>query len=65
MQAGNCYFPGKPNERTKPGMNEVLVDPLFMDSKKGDFRLKDGSPCRGKGTDVGMGKSPDLGAFVK
>jgi parallel beta-helix repeat protein len=61
----NCYFPGKPNERIKPGLNEVLAGPLFVDSKKGDFRLKDGSPCRGKGVDVGMGKAPDLGAFVK
>jgi hypothetical protein len=61
----NCYFPGKPDERIIPGKNEVLADPLFMDSKKGDFRLKDGSPCLGKGADVGMGKAPDLGAFSR
>ena len=64
----NCYFPGKPNERIKPGMNEVFADPLFMDSKKGDFRLNDGSPCFGKGVDAGipfMGRAPALGAFVR
>jgi hypothetical protein len=61
----NCYFPGKPTERIGPGKNEVLADPLFLDWKKGDFRLKDGSPCLGKGADVGMGKALDLGAFSR
>lgn len=61
----NCYFPGKPSERIEPGKSEVLADPLFVDSKKGDFRLKDGSPCLGKGADVGMGKAPDLGVFAR
>lgn len=62
----NCYFPGKPNEKIKPGSHEVLADPLFVDPKKGDFRLKEDSPCRSKGVDVGLafkGKAPDLGAF--
>jgi hypothetical protein len=62
----NCYSPGKPSKRIVPGKNEVLADPLFVDSTKGDFRLKDGSPCSEKGADVGMpfkGKAPDLGAF--
>jgi hypothetical protein len=37
-----------------------------MDATKGDYRLKDKSPCRAKGMDVGLpfkGKAPDLGAF--
>jgi hypothetical protein len=62
----NCYFPGKPAEKIKPGSHEVLADPMFVDPKKGDFRLKEDSPCRGKGVDVGLpfkGKAPDLGAF--
>jgi hypothetical protein len=64
----NCYFPGKPNERIGPGKNEVLADPLFVDPKKGDFRLKADSPCLGKGVDVGLafkGKAPAIGAFNK
>jgi hypothetical protein len=64
----NCYFPGKPNERIGPGKHEVLADPLFMDPKKGDFRLKAESPCLQQGADVGMpfvGKAPALGAFSR
>ena len=44
----------------------MLADPLFVDPKKGDFRLKEDSPCRDKGVDVGLpfqGESTDLGAF--
>jgi hypothetical protein len=61
----NGYFPGKPSERIGPGKNEVLADPLFMNPKKGDFRLTADSPCLAKGADVGMGKGPDLGAFSR
>lgn len=64
----NCYFPGKPNPRIGPGKHEVLADPLFVDSKMGDFRLKPASPCLEKGADVGMpfaGKAPELGAFFR
>jgi parallel beta-helix repeat protein len=65
----NCYFPGKPHPLIKPGSNEVLADPEFEDAKKGDYRLRDKSPCRGKGTDAGLpldaDKKPDLGAFVE
>jgi parallel beta-helix repeat protein len=64
----NCYFPGKPSERIGPGKHEVLADPLFVDLKKGDFRLKDGSPCLDQGADVGLpfqGKAPALGAFFR
>ncbi len=64
----NCYFPGKPDERIEPGRNEVLADPLFVSPKKGDFRLKGGSPCLDKGADVGLpfqGKAPAPGAFFR
>ena len=62
----NCYFPGKPNAAVKPGSNEMTANPLFVDSKKGDYRLREKSPCLGAGTDVGLpfdGKKPNLGAF--
>ncbi len=62
----NCYFPGKPAKQIKPGAHEVLADPLFVNPKKGDFRLKEGSPCRGQGVDVGLPfkeRKPNLGAF--
>ncbi len=64
----NCYFPGKPRERIGPGKHEILADPLFVDPKKGDFRLQAESPCLEKGADVGMpfaGKAPNLGAFSR
>lgn len=64
----NCYFPGKPSDRIGAGSHEVLADPLFVDPKQGDLRLKPESPCRGKGTDVGLsfaGTAPALGAFSR
>jgi parallel beta-helix repeat protein len=62
----NCYFPGKPNAEVKPEPNEVTADPLFVDAKKRDYRLREKSPCVGAGTDVGLpyeGKKPNLGAY--
>jgi hypothetical protein len=64
----NCYFPGKPNDRIRPGGHEVLADPLFVNPTHGDFRLKPESPCQGKGVDVGTpfaGNAPSLGAFSR
>jgi hypothetical protein len=60
----NCYFPGKPNERIMPGTHEVLADPLFMDTRKGDFRLKAMSPCIGTGDNLGILPRLALGAFA-
>jgi parallel beta-helix repeat protein len=62
----NCSFPGKPNPAVKSGPNEVTADPLFMDAKKRDYRLREKSPCLRAGTDVGLpheGKKPNLGAY--
>ncbi len=62
----NCYFPGKPSPRLHPGPHEVLSDPLFLDARKGDFRLQENSPCRVRGVSPASqstGKAPDLGAF--
>jgi hypothetical protein len=51
-----------------PGVGELAVDPLFTDPEKGDFRLKEGSPCAGTGirtpaepaeTKADMGCFPD------
>ena len=36
-------------EKTGWDKNSMHIDPQFMDYKKGDFRLKPGSPAKGKG----------------
>jgi hypothetical protein len=44
----------------------VTADPLFMDAKKRDYRLREKSPSLGAGTDVGLpykGTKPNLGAY--
>lgn len=37
-----------------PAENDVNDDPLFLDAKNYDFRLKNTSPCLDMGTDVGL-----------
>jgi parallel beta-helix repeat protein len=40
-----------------PGTANLNLDPLFLDPANGDYRLRDGSPCRGTGldgTDLGV-----------
>ena len=41
----NCYFPGKPSVQIHPGLHEILADPMFVNAKEGDYRLKPESPC--------------------
>ncbi len=44
-----------------PGGNNVAVDPLFVDSKKGDLRLKAESPCINVADDASVQARTDLG----
>ena len=48
----------------------ISADPKLADSKQGDFRLADGSPCVDAGTPVPgitdgrfQGAAPDMGAY--
>ena len=48
-----------------PGNDEIIKDPLFVDTVSFDFRLKTTSPCIDKGMDVGdsfISYARDLGA---
>jgi len=44
-----------------PGGNNIAVDPLFVDSRKGDLRLKPESPCINVADDASAQASTDLG----
>jgi hypothetical protein len=62
----NCYFPGKPDTKLRPGTHEVLADPQFVDAGKGNYTLRKDSPCRASGADVGLPfqyEAPDIGVF--
>ena len=39
-------------KRTGFDRNGIVADPLFENIDKGDFRLKEGSPAKGKGADI-------------
>ena len=48
------------------GNDKVFGDPLFVNPRKRDFHLRQGSPAIDAGTDVGLpsgGSAPDLGAY--
>ena len=42
----------------------ILMDPLFVDVRAGDFRLSPDSPCIGKGVDVGSKYRIVLGSDI-
>ncbi|MGH7240442.1 MAG: right-handed parallel beta-helix repeat-containing protein, partial [Candidatus Saccharimonadales bacterium] len=55
-----------------PGVGDIIANPLFVDAKREDFRLKKNSPAIGKGIPVGykwdinhrrIHGRPDMGAY--
>jgi parallel beta-helix repeat protein len=59
------YLSPKPF-RPRPGTGELAADPLFQEPAKGDFRLKEDSPCIGAGVKrmlEAAGPSPSMGLY--
>lgn len=70
----NLYFLSGTDLGYDPGSGEILGNPLFVDSRGGDFHLQSGSPAIDAGAPLGYsrdfdghkvpnGDGPDLGAF--
>jgi len=61
---GNIIFPSQPLNWVNlshcdvtggyPGEGNIDMDPLFVDSENGNYRLQRGSPCIDSGTDTGV-----------
>ena len=74
VQAYRTKFPklSDVRSRLKWLRHGINADPQFIDSGRGDYRLRDSSPCINAGVPLGginrlstLGTAPDLGAYEK
>lgn len=74
VQAYRTKFPKLADVRSRLKWlpHGISADPQFIDSGRGDYRLRDSSPCINAGVPLGginrlstLGTAPDLGAYEK